>query len=155
MHNIYNAFNADWTHDLQIFSLTLSQLSYKGLKNLHFKQYLISQNYLIKPYKTLTQHSKMHNIYNAFNADWTHDLQIFSLTLSQLSYKGFKNLHFKQYLISQNYLIKPYKLLRNIQKCIIYIMPSMRIERMTFRSSVWRSPNWAIKALRIYTLNNT
>ena len=120
MHNIYNAFNADWTHDLQIFSLTLSQLSYKGFKNLHFKQYLISQNYLIKPYKLLRNIQKCIIYIMPSMRIERMTFQIFSLTLSQLSYKGFKNLHFKQYLISQNYLIKPYKLLQHSKMHNIY-----------------------------------
>ena len=63
----------DRTGDLQIFSLTLSQLSYSGCYYLEMDKQNLSD---VKLKKT------------AATGDRTWDLQIFSLTLSQLSYSG-------------------------------------------------------------------
>jgi hypothetical protein len=73
------ASNRDRTSDLKIFSLTLSQLSYRSKERVFTPDCPLQSN----PNR---QHKEKRC---ASNRDRTSDLKIFSLTLSQLSYRSF------------------------------------------------------------------
>ena len=125
---------------------------------------------------------------NADTRDRTGDLQIFSLTLSQLSYSGiyrkykFSNLWSESINVecpkmvmkglepstgslldcrSTNWATRPRRLLKAVYRQMLFdvrmfshkiVSPSMGIEPTTTRLRVLRSTIWATKAARLYSI---
>ena len=113
--DIVHAKTRDRTGDLQIFSLMLSQLSYRGSWRISFAKVKRQDSIGAARIQGAALEVKPLHLFRAQGGhaetrDRTGDLQIFSLTLSQLSYRGFGR-HGKPWIVPSPH--RPFTLIGN------------------------------------------